>query len=177
MLAGTMGYMDPECFNTGRTSAASDVYSFGVVLLEIACGRKPILPHEKDEGKVHLVQCVWDLYGRGAILDAADARLLDGGELGGLEMTEHTLVVDSELDDALETERALVVDSELDAPLEMERVLVVGLWCVHPDYELRPSIRQAMNVLQLEAPLPELPLEMPVATYGPPVATADSTRC
>ncbi|OEL36468.1 hypothetical protein BAE44_0002513 [Dichanthelium oligosanthes] len=52
----------------------------------------------------------------------------------------------------------------------MERVLVVGLWCVHPDYELQPSIRQAMNVLQLEAPLPELPLEMPVATYGPLVA-------
>ncbi|CAD6335560.1 unnamed protein product [Miscanthus lutarioriparius] len=52
----------------------------------------------------------------------------------------------------------------------MERVLGVGLWCVHPDYASRASIRQAMSVLQFEAPLPELPLEMPVATYGPPVA-------
>ncbi|TVU49147.1 hypothetical protein EJB05_00441, partial [Eragrostis curvula] len=39
--AGTMGYMDPECMATGRTSVESDVYSFGVVLLEIACGRCP----------------------------------------------------------------------------------------------------------------------------------------
>lgn len=39
MLAGTMGYMDPECAVTSRASAESDVYSFGIVL-EIACGRK-----------------------------------------------------------------------------------------------------------------------------------------
>jgi serine/threonine protein kinase len=36
VLAGTMGYMDPECMITGTDS---DVYSFGVILLEIACGR------------------------------------------------------------------------------------------------------------------------------------------
>jgi serine/threonine protein kinase len=30
-LAGTMGYMDPECMITGRTNAESDVYTFGVV--------------------------------------------------------------------------------------------------------------------------------------------------
>ncbi|KAJ1277011.1 hypothetical protein BS78_05G261500 [Paspalum vaginatum] len=131
-LAGTKGYMDPESVVSSRASAASDVYSFGVVLLETACGRKPVVPQE-DEGKVLLVRWVWDLYGRGQLLDAADARLC----------------------------------SEFDAP-EMERVLVVGLWCVHPDHAARPSIRHAMNVLQLKAPLPDLPLEMPVATYGPP---------
>ncbi|KAF7099743.1 hypothetical protein CFC21_101343, partial [Triticum aestivum] len=38
-LAGTLGYMGPECTVTGRASTESDVYSFGVVLLEIACGR------------------------------------------------------------------------------------------------------------------------------------------
>lgn len=51
---------------------------------------------------------------------------------------------------------------------EMERVLVSGLWCAHPDRSLRPSIRQAINVLQFEAPLPSLAPRMPVATYGPP---------
>ncbi|KAF8690081.1 hypothetical protein HU200_041416 [Digitaria exilis] len=40
-LAGTMGYMDPECMMAGQASTNSDVYSFGVVLLEIACGRRP----------------------------------------------------------------------------------------------------------------------------------------
>ncbi|KAF8702607.1 hypothetical protein HU200_032993 [Digitaria exilis] len=54
---------------------------------------------------------------------------------------------------------------ELDA-MEAERALVVGLWCVHPDNASRATIRQAMNVLHFEAPLPELPLEMPVAMYG-----------
>jgi interleukin-1 receptor-associated kinase 1 len=51
---------------------------------------------------------------------------------------------------------------------KMEHVILVGLWCGHPDRSLRPSIRQAMNVLRFEAPLPRLPPRMPVATYGPP---------
>ena len=28
--------------------------------------------------------------------------------------------------------------------LQMERLIIVGLWCAHPDYNLRPSIRQAI---------------------------------
>ncbi|TVU49170.1 hypothetical protein EJB05_00466, partial [Eragrostis curvula] len=134
VLAGTMGYMDPECMVTGRANAESDVYSFGVVLLEIACGRRPMVPNGEEEDVVHLVQWVWEsYYGRGALLDAADARL----------------------------------DGEFDAT-EMETVMVVGLWCAHPDRSLRPSIRQAVNVLRSETPLPSLPLRMPVATFMPP---------
>ena len=33
VLAGTMGYMDPECTVTGRFNKESDIYSFGVLLL------------------------------------------------------------------------------------------------------------------------------------------------
>ncbi|CAN6335078.1 unnamed protein product [Urochloa humidicola] len=43
----------------------------------------------------------------------------------------------------------------------MERVLIVGLWCAHPDQSERPSMVQAMHVLQSEdARLPELPQQM-----------------
>ncbi|CAD6269024.1 unnamed protein product [Miscanthus lutarioriparius] len=43
----------------------------------------------------------------------------------------------------------------------MERVLVVGLWCAHPDPSERPSIAQAMHVLQSEdARLPALTPQM-----------------
>ncbi|MFS7921914.1 putative protein kinase RLK-Pelle-L-LEC family [Helianthus anomalus] len=42
MLAGSFGYMAPECVITGRSTKESDVFSFGVVALEIACGRKAI---------------------------------------------------------------------------------------------------------------------------------------
>ncbi|XP_037437682.1 L-type lectin-domain containing receptor kinase IX.1-like [Triticum dicoccoides] len=126
--AGTLGYMDPKCVYVGTASVESDVYSFGVVLLEMACGRTPAVA---DGGAiVHLLQWVWDSYGAGAILEAADARL----------------------------------NGKFDEK-EMERVMVVGLWCGHPDPSVRPSIRQAVSVLRLEAPLPSLPAKMPVATY------------
>lgn len=42
VLAGTMGYLAPECVADGRASKESDVYSFGVVALEISCGRRPV---------------------------------------------------------------------------------------------------------------------------------------
>ena len=48
--------------------------------------------------------------------------------------------------------------------LQMERLIIVGLWCAHPDYNLRPSIRQAIQVLNFEALLPLLPSDMPGPT-------------
>ncbi|XP_030462033.2 L-type lectin-domain containing receptor kinase IX.1-like [Syzygium oleosum] len=74
VLAGTRGYMAPECVYTGKASRESDVYSFGVVLLEIACGRKVVEPRV-EEGQVWLVDWVWELYGTERLLDAADSKL------------------------------------------------------------------------------------------------------
>ncbi|KAG8046381.1 hypothetical protein GUJ93_ZPchr0008g13290 [Zizania palustris] len=76
-VSGTPGYVDYECVITGRASAESDVYSFGVVLLEVASGRRPMsqLGGEKNNGVFRLVEWAWDLYGRGAVLTAADERL------------------------------------------------------------------------------------------------------
>ncbi|KAF7135109.1 hypothetical protein RHSIM_Rhsim08G0018200 [Rhododendron simsii] len=51
---------------------------------------------------------------------------------------------------------------------QVERLMLVGLWCCYPDFKLRPSIRQAINSLKFEAPLPVLPLEMPVPVYFSP---------
>ncbi|KAL5562742.1 hypothetical protein UlMin_032489 [Ulmus minor] len=52
---------------------------------------------------------------------------------------------------------------------EMESLLIVGLWCVHPDHKSRPSIRQAIQVLNLESPLPDLPKNMHVPNYIVPI--------
>jgi serine/threonine protein kinase len=125
VLAGTMGYMAPECVTTGKASKESDVYSFGIVALEIACGRKPI-KHNAPEDQVVMVEWVWELYGIGKVLEAADPRLA----------------------------------GDFDEQ-QMERLMIVGLWCAHPDRDLRPSIRQTIHVLNFETPLPVLPSNMP----------------
>ncbi|KAK1568300.1 hypothetical protein Q3G72_022809 [Acer saccharum] len=55
-----------------------------------------------------------------------------------------------------------------------------GLWCAHPDENLRPSIRQATQVLNFQAPLPVLPPKMPMPTYlipsaNPPISVQSLT--
>ncbi|KAL4032538.1 hypothetical protein IC575_005616 [Cucumis melo] len=46
--------------------------------------------------------------------------------------------------------------------VEMERMLTVGLFCVHPNAEKRPNVREAVRILKGEAPLPVLPLKKPM---------------
>eukprot|EP01018_Ginkgo_biloba_P032097 Gb_20500 [translate_table: standard] len=74
-VAGTFGYIAPECFHTGKATAESDVYSFGAVALEVACGRPP-----KLDGEADLVDWVWKLYREQRLIDAADTRLAMGSE-------------------------------------------------------------------------------------------------
>ena len=141
-FAGTMGYIAPECLETGKSSKESDVYSFGVVALEICCGRRPVVANEEEPNKVKLVGWVWELYGNGLLLDAVDERL-------GMEFDV----------------------------TQIECLMIVGLWCCHPDPNRRPAIKQVMNVLNFEAPLPsDLPKELPKPMYfvPPQNSTLDS---
>ncbi|XP_075673325.1 L-type lectin-domain containing receptor kinase IX.1-like [Castanea sativa] len=140
MLAGTMGYLAPECIMSGRASKETDVYSFGVVALEIACGRKPVEPNAKQD-EIIMLEWVWELYGARNLLKAADPRL--GGDF----------------------------DEQ-----QMERLMVVGLWCAHPDYNARPSIRKAIHVLDFEVTLPILEPKLPVPTFlTPPIIASTSS--
>ncbi|RWR74086.1 Protein kinase domain-containing protein [Cinnamomum micranthum f. kanehirae] len=74
VLARTLGYLAPEYISSGRASKESDVYSFGIVALEIACGRKSV-EHNEEESRIRLLEWVWNLYGKGGLLEAVDKKL------------------------------------------------------------------------------------------------------
>uniref|UniRef100_A0A803KWC0 Protein kinase domain-containing protein n=1 Tax=Chenopodium quinoa TaxID=63459 RepID=A0A803KWC0_CHEQI len=69
---GTMGYIAPECFHTGRATRESDIFGLGAVLLEVACGLRP---WTKKEGYQCTVDWVWSMHRDGNILGAIDERL------------------------------------------------------------------------------------------------------
>ncbi|WRX08039.1 Protein kinase domain - like 10 [Theobroma cacao] len=71
------------------------------------------------------------------------------------------------------------VDQRLHADFDekqIECLMIVGLWCAHPDSNLRPSIRQAIQVLDFDVALPNLPVKMPVPTYHQPIASSGSNE-
>ncbi|CAA7398008.1 unnamed protein product [Spirodela intermedia] len=71
-IPGTMGYIAPECFHTGKATRESDVFGFGAVVLEVICGRRP----RCDIGRFRfLSEWVWSLHGEGKVLAAVDPRL------------------------------------------------------------------------------------------------------
>ncbi|KAG6485656.1 probable L-type lectin-domain containing receptor kinase S.5 [Zingiber officinale] len=71
-VPGTMGYIAPECFHTGKATRESDVFGFGAVVLEVVCGRRP---RSDIDGFHFLCDWVWKLYREGRILEAVDPRL------------------------------------------------------------------------------------------------------
>ncbi|KAK7400390.1 hypothetical protein VNO78_11596 [Psophocarpus tetragonolobus] len=115
----------PELVTFGFSAATGTL----IAIHKIACGRKPI-NLKALEKEINIVQWVWELYGEGRILEAADPRL-EG-------------------------------DFEEE---QMKCLMIVGLWCAHPDHNNRPSIRQAIQVLNLEVPLPNLPSSFPLPTH------------
>ncbi|KAI9165577.1 hypothetical protein LWI28_016764 [Acer negundo] len=67
------------------------------------------------------------------------------------------------------------IDEKLDTNFDeqqMERMMIVGLWCAHPDSNFRPSIRQAIQVLNFETVMPNLPNKMSVPMFYVPTPTS-----
>ncbi|GJW97558.1 probable L-type lectin-domain containing receptor kinase S.5 [Tanacetum coccineum] len=73
-VIGTIGYIAPECFLTGKATQYSDIYSFGALLIEVVSGKRP---GTRMNGFQFMVDYVWSLYREGRILDLVDERIQD----------------------------------------------------------------------------------------------------
>lgn len=99
MVQGTLGYLDPEYFQSGQLTEKSDVYSFGVVMAEILTGQRPIssarLAAEKNLG-VYFVGSVME----GKLMEILEGRLREEGSAEQLmavaEVTRRCLMMNGE---------------------------------------------------------------------------------
>ncbi|KAK4562238.1 hypothetical protein RGQ29_004913 [Quercus rubra] len=68
----------------------------------------------------------------------------------------------------LEWVRKLHGRGEVLLDQQMNCLLIVGLWCAHSEYDHRPSIREAIQVLNFEAPLPPFQFDIPRSSHHTP---------
>ena len=128
VVAGTFGYIAPELALTGRASPLTDVFAFGAFLLEVATGRRPV------------------------------EEAMDGGGGGG-SSSRRFMLVDWVFEHWRNESLAEVVDPRIQGGYdvgELSLALRVGLLCSHPLASVRPGMRQVMQYLAGDAPLPEL---------------------
>ncbi|XP_020690605.1 wall-associated receptor kinase 4-like [Dendrobium catenatum] len=99
MVQGTLGYLDPEYFQSGQLTEKSDVYSFGVVMAEMLTGQKPISSVRMAEGKnlgVYFVARVKE----GRLMEILEGRVRNEGSMEELavvaEVTRRCLSKDGE---------------------------------------------------------------------------------
>ncbi|GMN45954.1 hypothetical protein TIFTF001_015144 [Ficus carica] len=79
LVYGTMGYLDPEYFQSSQFTDKSDVYSFGVVLVELLTGQQPISIRRSEQGRslaTYFMQSMEENH----LFDIIDARVMEEGK-------------------------------------------------------------------------------------------------
>uniref|UniRef100_A0A453CVN4 Protein kinase domain-containing protein n=1 Tax=Aegilops tauschii subsp. strangulata TaxID=200361 RepID=A0A453CVN4_AEGTS len=76
LIQGTIGYLDPEYFQSSQLTEKSDVYSFGVVLAELLTRQKPISVGRPEES-CNLAMHVVILVNEGRLLKEIEPHILE----------------------------------------------------------------------------------------------------
>ncbi|KAL0798079.1 hypothetical protein Bca101_053253 [Brassica carinata] len=76
MVQGTLGYLDPEYYNTGLLNEKSDVYSFGVVLMELLSSQKALCFERPLQSK-HLVHYIASAMKENRLHEVIDEKLIN----------------------------------------------------------------------------------------------------
>jgi len=74
-VQGTMGYLDPMYYYTGRLTDKSDVFSFGVLLIELLTRKKPYVYRSVDDDG--LVSHFVSLLAEGNVVDIIDPQVME----------------------------------------------------------------------------------------------------
>ncbi|KAL2936658.1 Wall-associated receptor kinase-like 2 [Bienertia sinuspersici] len=76
LVQGTLGYLDPEYFQTNQFTEKSDVYSFGVVLVELLTGQKPLSSAQAGGWKSLSMEFLLHME-TSRLFDIIDSRIVD----------------------------------------------------------------------------------------------------
>ncbi|KAG1327407.1 wall-associated receptor kinase 2-like [Cocos nucifera] len=80
LVRGTIGYLDPEYFQSGQFTDKSDVYSFGVVLIELLTGEKALSMNKSEEHR-SLVKRFISCMNEGRLCEILDGRVRREGSM------------------------------------------------------------------------------------------------
>lgn len=73
-VVGTIGYLAPELGRSSKATPLTDIFAFGIFILEVTCGRRPIM--QVPEGEQHvLVDWVLEHWHKGSITEIVDTKL------------------------------------------------------------------------------------------------------
>ncbi|XP_024515346.1 probable receptor-like protein kinase At5g20050 [Selaginella moellendorffii] len=147
-MRGTPGYMAPEWLHT-KVTDRTDVYSFGIVLLELLSSRKSLEIQKHSSSVASTSGASSSASSQGVfILGHTAARLFHSGDV------------------------ATLVDRDLEVDLSVaERFAKIGLWCIQEDPAKRPSIGNALAMLEGDLEVGDLPPPPPSGANSPVLRT------
>ncbi|XP_039172054.1 probable LRR receptor-like serine/threonine-protein kinase At1g56140 isoform X2 [Eucalyptus grandis] len=90
-VAGTIGYLAPECAMRGHLTEKADVFAFGVVALEVVSGRSNSDPSLGEE-KIYLLEWAWNLHETNRVVELVDSRLSEFNEEEAIRMVAIALL-------------------------------------------------------------------------------------